>query len=71
MKEGTMMSLIQFDDMYEICCEMPEEIEKVINVKPTMERLELMNDCIPDSDRWWEAAIRESLHEKESIFLYI
>jgi hypothetical protein len=65
------MSLVQFEEMYDICCGMMEEEERLINVKPTMERLEIMNDCIPDSDRWWEAAVREILEEKESELLYV
>lgn len=65
------MSLVQFDEMYDICCEMMEEEERVVSVTPTIERLELMKDCIPDSNRWWEAAIREIQKEKESELLYV
>jgi hypothetical protein len=67
------MSLVQFEEMYDICCGMMEEEERLINVRPTMERLKIMNDCIPDSDRWWEAAVREILEEKEkeSELLYV
>lgn len=66
-----MMSLIQFDEMYDICCGRMEEDEKVIDVKPTIEHVEIMNDCIPDSNRWWEAAIREILYEKENELLHV
>jgi hypothetical protein len=67
-----MMSLVQFDEMYEICCGMMAEEEKLItSINPTIERLDLMNDCIPDSDRWWKVAIRELANEKESELFYV
>ena len=66
-----MMSLIQFDEMYNICCGMMEDEERMINVDPTIQKLALMKDCIPDSNRWWEAVVEEILKEKESELLYV
>lgn len=63
------MSLVQFDEMYDICCEMMKEEVRLVNVNPTIERLELTKDCIPDSNRWWEAAIREIQTERELLYV--
>lgn len=67
-----MMSLAQFDEVYEICCGMLEEEEVLLTPKkPKMEAIELMRDCIPESNRWWEAAVKEILKEKESEMFYV
>lgn len=50
------MSLVQFDEIYEICCEMADvKVSKA--VKPV----------IPEQDEhyWWEEAIQEVLNKKE------
>lgn len=47
------MSLVQFDELYEICCEMadiPNETKPVI--------------VINDDDYWWEKVAQEVLHEE-------
>ncbi len=60
------MSFVNFDDFYDICCGMMEEEEVLVkNEKPVMERLELMNDRLPDGNLWWERALREIEKEKE------
>lgn len=53
MREVSEMSLVQFDEIYEICCEMAD----VKVVKPV----------IPEQDEhyWWEEAVREVLNKKE------
>jgi|tagenome__1003787_1003787.scaffolds.fasta_scaffold20262665_1 hypothetical protein len=66
-----MMSLIQFDEMYEICCGMLEGDENLNTVKSVIKELDLMKDCIPDSNHWWEAAVREILYEKENELFYV
>jgi hypothetical protein len=50
------MSLVQFDEIYEICCEMadvkvPKAVQPVIPEK--------------DENYWWEEAVREVLNRKE------
>lgn len=58
------MSLVQFDEVYEICCEMAD-VKVIKPVKPV----------IPAEDEhyWWEEAVREVLNkkekEKEDIFI--
>ena len=50
------MSLVQFDEVYEICCEMAD-VKVLRTVKPV----------IPEQDEpyWWEDAVREVLDKKE------
>jgi hypothetical protein len=70
LKEGAMMSLIHFDDMYEICCGMMEEPEVVFKARPAFEWLELMNEELPDANRWWDAD-NEPLNEEERELFYV
>ena len=65
------MSLAHFDDIYEICCGMMEEEEMLIKEKHVNERLDHMNNRIPESHRWWEEAIIESLNKKEREVFYV
>ncbi|MFB9759521.1 hypothetical protein [Ectobacillus funiculus] len=50
------MSLVQFDEVYEICCEMAD-VKVLRTVQPV----------IPEQDEpyWWEDAVREVLDKKE------
>ncbi|WP_256243734.1 hypothetical protein [Bacillus sp. V3B] len=66
-----MMSFVQFDEMYEICCGRMEEPEVVFRVRPTIERLEeRMKDEIPDTNRWLYAA-KDILNEEERELFYV
>ena len=50
------MSLVQFDEVYEICCEMAD-VKVLRTVQPV----------IPEQDEpyWWEDAVREVLDKKK------
>ena len=48
------MSIAQFDEIYEICCEEEDEVTLVVKVKLPIDQTKLMKDCIPDSNRWWK-----------------
>lgn len=65
-----MMSLIHFEEMYEICCGRMEEPEVAVKVEPAFEWLERMNDELPDVNRWWDED-NEVLNEKERELLYV
>jgi hypothetical protein len=72
-KEGAVMSIAQFDEIYEICCEEADELTLLVKVKvkPPIEHSKLMKDCIPDSNRWWEGVAKQVQKEKESEFFYV
>ncbi|MCQ6277543.1 hypothetical protein JMM81_22050 [Bacillus sp. V3B] len=69
-KEGAMMSLVQYDEIYEICCEMLEEEKAIVKAKPAIERLDLVKVASPSSNRRWESA-EDILHEKERELFYV
>ncbi|NMD71712.1 hypothetical protein HHO41_15535 [Bacillus sp. DNRA2] len=67
------MSLAQFDEIFEICCEFVTvaEMEKTIEVKK--EWIAERNDYhrFPIGNRWWENAVRELDKENEKDLLYV
>jgi hypothetical protein len=69
-KEGAKMSLVQYDEIYEICSEMLEEEKAVMKAKPAIERLDLVKVSSPSSNRLWESA-KDILHEKERELFYV
>lgn len=54
------MSIAQFDDFLEICCEgfRKEEMVKVEKVEVRFER-------VPEGEKWWKEALKEVEKEKE------
>jgi len=66
-----MMSLAHFDEIYEICCEMIDEEEVLVKVKPPIEPLDPKKAAIPENYRWWEEAVRESVNEKERELVHV
>lgn len=71
------MSLVHFDEMYEICCGMMEEPEVVVKVGPALGWLELMYEELPDAKRWWDEDNElvdegnELVNEEERELLYV
>ncbi|HEY4551073.1 MAG TPA: hypothetical protein VIG98_12455 [Bacillus sp. (in: firmicutes)] len=65
------MSIAQFDEIYEICCEEEDEVILLVKVKLPIKHSKLMKDCIPDSNRWWEGVAKEVQKEKESELFYV
>ena len=63
------MSIAQFDDFLEICCEgiWEEEIEKMVKV----EKVEVRFERVPESDKWWKEALKEVEKEKEKELLHV
>lgn len=59
------MSLLQYDEIYEICCEYRalDEMEKTDKGKRDL--LEVMNDRHPVEYKWWENATGEIEKERE------
>ena len=60
------MSIAQFDDFLEICCEgiweeEIEEIEEMVKV----EKVEVRFERVPEGDKWWKEALKEVEREKE------
>ena len=60
------MSIAQFDDFLEICCEgiweeEIEEIEEMVKV----EKVEVRFERVPEGDKWWKEALKEVEKEKE------
>jgi hypothetical protein len=65
------MSLVQYDEIYEICCELMEEEETVVKrARPVIKRVDLVKVPNPNSNRWLESA-REILHEREKELFYV
>jgi hypothetical protein len=66
------MSFAHFSEIYEICCEMMDE-KVLVKERVLFERLDLMEETIPDPNRWWVEAVKE-VHrelEKESELLHV
>lgn len=61
------MSLAQFDDILEICCEYMALDEKVRKDMAKNDKVEFRNDWLPEGYKWWEHAVGEI--DKESEFL--
>ena len=63
------MSLAQFDEVFEICCEFMalDEMARIYGGKK--DRIEVRNDRRPDGYEWWELAIEEI--EKERKYLNV
>ena len=66
------MSIAQFDDFLEICCEgiweeEIEEIEEIVKV----EKVEVRFDHVPEGDKWWKEALKEVEKEKEKELLHV
>ncbi|EKN67234.1 hypothetical protein M670_02160 [Schinkia azotoformans MEV2011] len=59
------MSLAQFEDVFEICCEFMalDEKERIDRVKK--DRLEVREDRRPVGYEWWEVAIDEIEKERK------
>jgi hypothetical protein len=70
-KEGAVMSIAQFDEIYDICCEEEDEVTLLVKVKIPIEHSKLMKDCIPDSNLWWEGVVKEVQRLKESELSYV
>ena len=70
-KVGAVMSIAQFDEIYEICCEEEEEVTLLVKVRLPIKHSKLLKDCIPDSNRWWEEVAKEVQKEKESELFYV
>lgn len=51
------MSFANFDEIYEICCEMARKDSSEDSIKHI--------PPLKDNDKWWEKAAKEILHEKE------
>lgn len=65
------MSLVQYDEIYEICCELMEEEETVVKkARPAIKRVDLVKVPNPNSNRWLESA-REILYEREKELFYV
>lgn len=71
------MSIAQFDDFLEICCEgiweeEIEEIEEMVKVeKVEVEKVEVRFDRIPEGEKWWKEALKEVEKEKEKELLHV
>ena len=65
------MSIAQFDEIYEICCEEEDEVTLVVKVKLPIDHSKLMKDCIPDSNRWWKETQKEAQKVKEGELIYV
>jgi hypothetical protein len=66
------MSIAQFDDFLEICCEgiweeEMEEIEEMVKV----ERVEVRFERVPEGNKWWKEALKEVEKEKEKELLHV
>ena len=66
------MSIAQFDDFLEICCEgiweeEMEEIEEMVKV----EKVEVRFERIPEGEKWWKEALKEVEKEKEKELLHV
>jgi len=66
------MSIAQFDDFLEICCEgiweeKMEESEEMVKV----EKVEVRFEHVPEGDKWWKEALKEVEKEKEKELLHV
>ena len=66
------MSIAQFDDFLEICCEgiweeEIEEIEEMVKV----EKVEVRFERVPEGDKWWKEALKEVEKEKKKELLHV
>jgi hypothetical protein len=59
------MSLAQFDEIFDICCEYMALDETARIVKAKNDRLEVSNDQHHIGNKWWENATGEIVKEKE------
>ena len=66
------MSIAQFDDFLEICCEgiWEEEIEEIEEMVK-MEKVEVRFEGVPEGDKWWKEALKEVEKEKEKELLHV
>lgn len=60
------MSLVQFDEMYEIILGLMEEEERISNSRPPK-----FEDPVEVEHHWWEEAVTEIKMEKEKEVLYV
>ena len=58
------MSMAQFDDIYDICCEQLEEEQIVLEVNTSVESS--VNSQAHHPNRWWEEVVTEYDQEKET-----
>ena len=72
------MSIAQFDDFLEICCEgiWEEEIEKIEEIGEIeeivkVEKVEVRFERVPEGDKWWKEALKEVEKEKEKELLHV
>ena len=70
-KKVAVVSFANFDEMNEICWGMAEEEELLTKVKPMIERLDLIQDQIADTNRWWEEVTKEIFTEKERELFHV
>lgn len=62
------MSLAQFDELYDICCEKEEE-----EVKHEVETMEAKKNLEKDPNNpngWWEEAVKDIVEEEEYELFY-
>jgi hypothetical protein len=71
MKEGAFMSMMQFDEIYEICEESIEKEEKVIKKNPRFKRFVRMKDPQSHSTRTLDKEVRVLLNGKKSEVSYV
>jgi hypothetical protein len=66
------MSIAQFDDFLEICCEgiWEEEIEEIKEIVK-VEKVEVRFERVPEGDKWWKEALKEVEKEKEKELLHV
>lgn len=63
------MSFVQFDDFLEICSEcMGEEVMETVE---KVEKVKVRFDRIPESEKWWNEALKEVEKEKEKELLHV
>lgn len=67
------MSLAQFDEIFEICCEFVTVAEMEKTIKAKHDGIVEQNDFhrLPTENRWWENAVRELDKENEKELLYV
>lgn len=59
------MSLAQFDEIFEICCEFMAMDEMVRKDRAKNGGVEVRYDRRPDGYEWWEQAVEEIEKERE------
>ena len=69
-KKVLLMSMAQFDDFFDICCDLMEEEKTRLKVKASM--MENPVDLkVHANTKWWEEALKEIETENEYELYYI